>query len=538
MLVVDKVRSISGALYRLLSSLFRWIYTQVRLRYFVQSIITLGLFGLVPGAWLIALPVFGFYAAARIYLYRKLNPLEFRAIFGNFAPTMRAYIFNFRRTVNLRNAVDYCVDNPWAVAKFMTAFTILFTWSMPFSFFSIYGMYRLSSAEWRTAFKNRASDLYDNAVTIMQSMDRQLNFTTKAALFGGVASIIVGTSYFLGSGIALLGLSEIPIIALEVCVTAVGVTAIVRDVGEMLTRPIQHFMRHPGKFYGLVWGRWLAFEFLRGQVVGSVGPATGHVDQNGLLSSIFGFLFPTNGGLFAFGTGLTGLITTRFMAFVNGIVSSVFFSYNMRLAGDFYGVIGPTSFQIFLAMGLGCFLGHLMERAAFSICEAVLHDADVIHNTSPVQNGITRLNRIADWLYHQRWNIAFIASMTPVVLAAPGSGAIYAIAYENTILAAALTATTGLFAMTLFDRLFNAVRNNLRSNLHNNAHATAEPANSAQKPRTRKISPTKQGSLPKKAPTVLHAAPQRPRRGRAAANHDVVPTTTPRRSPRLQRTSP
>lgn len=523
MFLVNRARSILRALSNIFFLISNWFLNQLRLRHLAQTFITLCLFGLVPHGWLIGLPLIGAYATARIYLYKKLNPAEFKNMLNNDFTTTAKKLANFKRNLTYKNFLRYCLDNPLSVGKFTFSFLVLFMWSMPFSFFTIYGLYRFTDAKWREVFIARANNAYHLMRTTFREVNRRFNVGEKAVmLFVGGSFLIAGVSVLGGAHIIAAGMSELTWFALEsaleICTTAVGLTAIASDVGHLIDKPVQNLIENPGKFYGLVWGRWLAFAAFFGKVIGSMGPATGHVDQSGVLSSIFNFLFPPAGSWFSFGTGLTGVITTRFMAFVNSIVTSIFFSYNMRITGDFYGVIGPTSFQIFLCMAIGCLLGYITERLAFDICEAAAHDIDVVHHTRPVQNSIRYLNQIADWLFRQRWNIAFALSMAPVVLASPGGPAIYGLAYGHEILAMALAFSAGFISMALVDNLFNEVRRAYRAAFH--------PANTNTPPQNTPQAEPPVPHLDTPSPSMLHAA-SRARETRSAERHVSPAGTVP-----------
>lgn len=507
MFFVDRMRRIFAVLRQLFLLASTWLFNQLTLRSLIQTTITLCLFGLVPKGWLIGLPLLAAYATVRFYLYKKYNATEFKNMLNHDFSAIVNKLSNFKQTLTYKKVFRYCLQNPLSIGKFTFSFFILFLWSMPFSFFSIYGLYRFSSEKWRAVFVARAINLYHIIKITLFETNRELNLKEKIVMFfAGSAVLIAGVSALWGSTVVALGMVETTLFfletTLEICTVTVGLTAIAIDVEHLINKPIQNFTENSGKFYGMVLGRWLAFSFFPGKVVGSMGPATGHVDQSGVLASVFGFLFPPTGSSFLFGTGLTGLITTRAITFINSIVTSIFFSYNMRIAGDFYGVIGPTSFQIFLCMATGCFFGYILERIASDIYEAVAHDVDVIHHTKPVQNSIMRLNRTADWLFRQRWNIIFSLLMAPVILTSSGGAAIYGLAYGNELLAAVMVFSAGFISMALVDNLFNEVRRTFHAFREVSRSANMVKRSSHEKQSTTQF----ESQLDSPSPVMLHAA--------------------------------
>lgn len=342
----------------------------------VKSFIVLAMFGYIPGAWLLGIPTLTVYITARLLIIRRRDPARFAVMFLPYRQRFQRLIQNFSQ-YSAQYAVEYIVNNPARVIKMAVAFLIFVSWSMPFSFFAIYGLYSYTNQEWLDGFSRRANNMYDATLGLIVGANQGLSFWVKLAMFSGACIIVGLLAYALGTLPLLIDSAGT---ALEFCVTAIGITACLRDVGYALRNPVTVLTNHPGKLYGISWGRWLAIVLFPGKVAGTLGPAVGHVEAAGLLPSVFGALFPAsqNQGWFVFGTGLGGLLFTRITAFVHNIVSSLYFRYDMHLQGDFEGRLGPTSFQFFVLLSLGCCLGTIFEYLANECYETAVADAHVV----------------------------------------------------------------------------------------------------------------------------------------------------------------
>lgn len=405
----------------------------------------------MPGAWIVGFPALIIYATVRAYLFRRRDPARFNAAIEPYAVEIRRLRRNLGETT-AQSITEYCLNNPIHITKLIAAFFIIFGWNMPFSFFAVYGLFRFTNQEWLEIFQDKINSFYNIVSGILNGINRVLPFSIKLAAFitGCVLTGIFINS--IGLSLVLINFVDFP---LQMCATTVGFTALARDVSYMLRNPIRAFTNNPGKFYGLVWGRWLSFLLFPGRVVGSMGPASGHVDSAGVFTSVFGWLFPADHtqGWFTFGSTLTGWLGGKLFSFINSIFTSVFFSYNMRLQGDFYGVLGPTSFQIFACMSIGCFIGYCFEGLANRIYSVGAYDA--LENAEVVG---PRLNRMVNYLYQYRWQIGFVAAITPFVLASPGGAVFIDLAYGSTALGAGLAGLTGVGAMGVTHGVFAGVR--------------------------------------------------------------------------------
>lgn len=342
----------------------------------VKSFIVLAMFGYFPGAWLIGIPTLTIYITTRLLIIRRRDPARFAVMFEPYLQRLQLLRNNFSQ-YSVQYAVEYISNNPFRVAKIAVAFLIFVSWSMPFSFFAIYGLYSYTNQEWMDGFRRRANNMYDATLGLIVGANQGLSFWVKLAMFSATCVIFGLLAYALGTLPLLIDSAGI---MLEFCVTAIGITACLRDVGYALRNPATVLTTHPGKLYGMAWGRWLAIVLFPGKVAGTMGPAVGHVEAAGLLPSVFGTLFPASQyqGWFVFGTGLGGLLFTRITAFIHNFVSSLYFRYDMHLQGDFEGRLGPTSFQFFVLLSLGYFLGTVFEYLANECYQTAVADAHVV----------------------------------------------------------------------------------------------------------------------------------------------------------------
>lgn len=344
----------------------------------LKSLLALGLFGWIPGFYIVAPFFLTAYFLARTFLpanrptWRSIRTSIIQAVRNRptYQNTKAAIVLKVRQASQYlhnnvmewpRRITRFSILHRWSILKGFIAFIILFSWSVPFSLLSIYGMYRLNQAEWTQMIQRRLDNAYHIIHGTYLGFNDTTDFRHRITLLAG-GCIIMGAVFFLiGSGGLLI---DFALTCLEISMTLMGLRALSFDLPVFLQNPIENIIRHAASLYGIVWGHRFSYRLFSGTISGRLPPATGQVIHRGLIYSIFSAFFPSEPSRFVIGaTGLQALIG-RVQAFIHNIVTSVFFSHNMTVHGDIYGFVGPGSFQILGSMVFGFLMGYCFEYLA------------------------------------------------------------------------------------------------------------------------------------------------------------------------------
>jgi len=392
---------------------FIWFENQISIKSLLRSFLTLCIFGFVPGAWGIGLPILLIYGLVK---HKKI--LTF--IHDQFVSNIE-FLKNFSHEFGVLIG-EMLTNRMPAVLRGGIGFLMLFTIPMPFCFLGLYGLFRYSVEQWRQIFQQRLEKLYQFTSGVVEGVHSRTTFYKRLNIVLILAPILAAFIYYQG-GLFVLNLA---LSLIQYAAISVGFSAFFRDLGRALKQPIKSLLSYTGIIVGGLWGRYLAHSLFPGRIYGNMGPAVGQVVQTGFLSSIFSTFLMPNSWFVGFETGFAYLLTSRFSSFINGIMNSVFFSYDMQLYGDFYGTIGPTAFQILLLIVLGAYLGYKIESWLDS-AGAELRD-DLEHGKHSITYQLGSTSRF-------RWYAAYVIGSSPLFLISPIGATVLSFASGNILLA-------------------------------------------------------------------------------------------------------
>lgn len=416
-------------------------YTQSIFSALIKALLVVGIFGFIPGAWMIEIPLILGYGAIKAYVHRESIK---RYIRRNFQRTVRT-VFprrneeedepTWREWVGI--ALGNIVKKTWfKIAKGLIAFILLFTLPIPWSIFALYGLYRHSDRHLKRLLMQNLSGFYDFTVGLFKGTTRKLSFNQTLRNVIICSLLLAGGIYYSGN----LFVVDLALTIMQSMIVWIGLNTALRDFGRAFKRPINMLCNNIGKILGGYFGRYFAYSFMTGKVTGSLGPAVGQVQSTGFFSELLTPLFSPAGLRFSNMSLFGRLLSSDFAHFVNGIFTSAFFTHSMQLTGDFYGVIGPTHFQIFLLMGIGCLMGYGIEKTINAFFSGVLKDCK---NAKQASQPLT--HKILNITYQARWHIGFITAATPFALMTTSAAPIVAFA-GGSLIAATLGCLVTVFA--------------------------------------------------------------------------------------------
>jgi hypothetical protein len=417
------------------ATLRNWFNNQTIIPRLARASLILGIFGFVPGAWFFGVPfifLYGLYkkdaiAAALISSYERWS-----AVWQDFAARLGAFVSH------------QLVNNPFGVFRFFASLFLFSSMTIPFTVLGIYGLYRYPPEKWQEIFwlgYKKAMRFF--TVGVAETM-RGLTFP-KAITLG--AAFVIPFAFFLHLGGAIF-LLELSMMAAQWGLVYVGFKALFGikkidslfeeegDAIKWFRTPISNISKNLGKILGMLWGRWFAYEVFTGTLAGSIGPAIGQVQTQGIISGLIPSIISPQSGWFAFNSGYVNVLTSRLSTFLNSIISGLFFSHNMKLWGDFQGYIGPNSFQIFAFMAAGCLIGYGVEKFIDTLYESVKSDAE-----NAALASVPYVNAAKNKANQMKWHAAYTAFMVPVVLTSPGGAAIFTLAGGSVLAAVTMTAS-------------------------------------------------------------------------------------------------
>ncbi len=376
------------------------------------------------------------------------------------SPFLLGYIFHQRRAIrqrlghyfrNFRGnladlphrfgewAADFVLTNAVGIFRIFSSLSILLllglnTWSIV----AIYGIYRFPDLEWVRFFKNTLNNIQSFGFGFFNRTVGRRSFYVKLSM-GCAMAIYVALEAYTGGALAVVatGLLFVQSIAI-----VIGFKALFRDLYYTLKNPIKVLLKHTGKIWGALWGRYLAYMFFTGRVEGTLGPAVGHVIHNGIFSGLFSsFLMPV--GWFTTHKGM--LFIARLQNFFNNVLTSIFITTEMQTQGTFYGTVGPTLLQLFSFMLIGCAVGYLFERA-LNYFNPIIRQETPRVVASTLRQVESFNNNIRNRSHFSLWHIAYVAMMTPLMMQTQIGTMMLGIAAGNLAGATFLTALAATFA--------------------------------------------------------------------------------------------
>jgi hypothetical protein len=413
----------------LLARFINWLYTQSSLQRIFKVTVLLGIFGFIPGAWLVGIP------ALSIYGFYKRRVLKTGII--NAIRTANNIWHDF--SAHLGEFISHQITNhPIKLLKLFVSMFLFATMSMPFCFLGIYGLYRFTNEEWQQSFTRCADGVLRFFSVGVANTLQGASFNKKIAL-GAIVSVTVA---MMARSSGMMFFVELGLMAAQYALVYTGVSAFFRDARVWLRKPISNTSQNSGKILGTLWGRWLSYEIFTGTLVGTMGPAIGQVKTQGVISGLIPAFLSPQKGWFAFNSGYFSILFSKISTLFNSVISTFFFSHNMKLWGDFQGYIGPNSFQVFSLMIIGLMVGYATEKFVDLLYQSMKNDVSEIADAASPS-----VRRARGAVYDARWHLAYTAIVTPIILSSPGAGQLFALGGGSLLGATGLTA--GLIGLSM-----------------------------------------------------------------------------------------
>lgn len=414
---------------------FRWVEAQVSVGRLSSSLISLCLLGFVPGCFHLSLLAVGLLAV--------LNKNYILEHILNSGQTINEFRAQFNQTSGKAFGI-LAVDHSPTVFKYAFSFFILFTIPMPFCFLGIYGLLRYPNDEWRKLLNQRWQSIAEFFHGMAKGIHSRTTFYKRLNIVLIGAPILAALIHYQGGFFVF----NLVFSLVQYGCIYIGFRAFIRDCVRHLKQPIAFFLDYTGMILGAFWGRYLAHVLISGRVYGNMGPAVGHVIQNGFFANLFSVFLNPNSWFVGFETGFAYLLRSRISSFLHGVMNAVFFSADMRLQGDFWGDLGPSSFQLFLAMAAGAYVGYSIQRWVDNAGAGALREINQLqHNAANLPRQEQQMTKLSQL----RWSAAFIVGAAPLFLLSPIGGPILALTAGNIFLAQFLIM---LFTSSIFFSVF------------------------------------------------------------------------------------
>jgi|GEM_PF-6690631 len=468
-----------------------WMREQFGLTALIKAALTLSVLGFIPGAWMVGLPILTVYG-----LIKREKVAEAIRHFFSFGKRLQTE--NTAITMGEKIA-DFLITYYAGILRWFATLILFFTMPIGFGIFAAYGLFRFTTTEWLDIFQQRCKDIYDFVISSINRFIRDADFNTKLIL-GSAVSVLLGLSIYM-SGIGVLFAYSISVC--QLAAVLVGGTAAARDIMYGMRNPGIALTQNAGKIAGTFWGRWLAYRIFPGQIMGTMGPAMGHVQSYGLFSGIASSFFAPEGWFIFNSGGIFGVLLARSMTFFNSIFTNIFISESIQMQGDFYGVIGPSPLQLIGMMFVGCLVGFAVEKFVDSLYNEVKADSQKVA-TAGKQRAKAANNRLLDGLYKTRWALGFIAGTTPLLVSHAAVGTVLLEVAGGSLIGASALTVAGLATSIGVIYGIGYGLKALAANII--AKREAVIANQAAKLATPVTKPVVAESIGKKPPTATKAA--------------------------------
>ncbi|MBS0289792.1 MAG: hypothetical protein JSS07_07145 [Proteobacteria bacterium] len=376
----------------------------------LNTFFTFALMGFIPKAWTFGFPIFIFYGlykkrALAQFLYRTCNFTGLRKLYNNFSQTLGE---------KLGEAVS---NHPISLLKGIWLFSMLLIMDLnAWSVIAIYGVYRFSNVQWLNTLQKWSDSLYNFANGLYSKTLTHVGFYPRIGICFGLGAFLAWHVMPLGS----FGFILLPLSILQFAFIAIGLSALFNDLSYALKHPLKLLLNSSGRILGSLWGRWISHRIFSGTLSGNLGPAMGHVVTPGLFSGFFSsFLTPSTS--FTVGSDFTNILVARVKNLFNNLLTSIFFTSEMQIQGNFHGTVGPTSLQIFMFMLAGYIAGYLVERIVNKMMNNVVNDVaqlpQVAVSASRNLTPVTPEPRV-------KWQIAYFGLATSILMCSPAGASL------------------------------------------------------------------------------------------------------------------
>lgn len=397
----------------------QWTYTNSPA--LIKTALVLGIFGVIPGAWMVGVPI--------LFTYGLIKKKSVATTLNQLAKDYTNAWNNIANTLG-KKIGDSFTNHPASVIKFIAGFMLLTSGLNIWNLIGVYGIYRFTNDEWTATFRNRMKGLTNFIKGFFQGFGSQI-FYKRLLVAGAIAA-------FVGLGIYSFGLLSVSMLGLGFAVIqavtiSVGVTAVLNDLVYACTNPVKAGTDNAGKIVGAWWGRNLAHRIFTGRIEGSLGPAQGYMQTGESLL----FFIPDNKFIFN-NTGI-GLMFDRIRNLINGFLSTFLLTSQVETVGSFHGLVGPGPGTVFMFIALGCLVGYGVEKFVDSLYKSVIDDS------KKGKDSLIASARANNLSYNLKVYGAFITVATPVILLSPASATLVGMAGG---LGSAVALTAGAMAAT------------------------------------------------------------------------------------------
>lgn len=412
-----------------------WFLQQVSIKTLIKCVLIFGFFGYIP--YVFSAIVFSFTFIALIK----------RDAIANWLVIKEQRLVNRLETHGLGALIgNYINRYPKRVLKSCLYFVIFFFTPFPYNLLALYGFNRMNFQDWERKAKRVAGVTFEFLKGFIHGVFYETNILHKYIFF---LTISIGTALFSMYASMPLFLGGV-LFLLQSFAGIIGGWALVLDVCEWSKKPIESCLRFTGLFVGAHFGNWLTYKVFRGKLSGTLGPARGVVQSSSIISSISNALFGYSpvSSLFRYNTSLARAFLLNP---IQWIYNSIFFTYDMRMVGNFYGKIGPTNFQVMFFMLVFAGIGQYLDKLLDYIPKQIYRDLKPSLGTSMGPSG-----QIVQAIATQRWTLIGFATLSSWGLAMGMHLPLVAFAGQSVISAGILLVSGLAFSGLLLSILINA----------------------------------------------------------------------------------
>jgi hypothetical protein len=367
-----------------------WIKDEFKEARFIHAALVMAAMGWMPSLWSYMLPVMVIYGAVKYKAVGAYFSQLLKSI-GDFFDGSKEEHEEAQRTRNANKSflslhIGRWIGNkfnssPLNVAKFFFSFYILVMSTMPWSMFMIYALYRPKTEVLEAIYKQ-----FQSMTNVVLGFFKGLSNVQKVIATLIAVSITSGilSSLFATSG--LLGVFDVAMTVAMLGLTVAGFRLAMTDFARAISRPLTLITNKIGILLGMIGGNRLAHTFFFGKISGSLGPTYGSVQSGGLFQSLYKMAFSTNpygSSQFFFSNTVGGAVFNRLSTGAGGLLGSIFFSYDLSTYGTLNGVLGPTSYQLFVFMALGAAVGYFIDKAVDRVSKSFYADAQKTWENNP-----------------------------------------------------------------------------------------------------------------------------------------------------------
>lgn len=362
-----------------------WAKNEIKEAKVIQALLVMTVMGWLPFAWTYLLPIMTVYAVVKRkellgYLnYTLQSVIDFFE--GSQEEQLEARENGDYRKSHLSFHIGQWIGkklygSPLTVFKHFLSFYILIMSTMPWSMFMIYALYRPQAEVLEAIYKQFkvATDVFWGFYKGLSNVQKVLMTLLSVSITSGLLR-----SLFVSSG--LLGIFDVGMTIGMLGLTVAGFRLVMTDFARAISHPLKLITHKMGIFLGIIGGNRVAHARYYGKLAGSLGPTYGSVESGGFFQSVYKMFFSTNPyghNQFYMTNSFGANIFNRMSTGAGGLLGSIFFSYDVSTYGTFNGILGPTSYQVFVFMALGAGVGYFIDKAVDRISTVFYNDVNKV----------------------------------------------------------------------------------------------------------------------------------------------------------------